>query len=155
MNPKPTSINPTVTYRVPSGIFKTSIATIVFATGTAMALSYNNQPAALVPPVVIPNTTPSTYEIQQVKITSDTTGEAAILLDGFTLKFDFWYQAHPDSNGALGGDFTTVEVTEIGEITVTTASGQSFNDFTNYNDLRNINLLLAGYIMRNKLVEAI
>ena len=57
-----------------------------------------------------------------------------------------------DSYGVAGSDFTA-EITNLAIESVTDLSGKQRNDFTNHDDHKNINILLAGYIDRNKWLE--
>ena len=98
---------------------------------------------------------PSEYGVQSLKLTSQTSGISIINLDGFRIKVSFDFEAHPDSYGVPGSDFTTVEITNLAIDKITDVDGKSYSDFTDYNDHRNINLLLSGFIEKNKLVEAV
>lgn len=82
-------------------------------------------------------------------------GVAVIKLDEFRIQVSFDFEAHPDSYGVPGSDFTAVEITNLAVDQITDANGNPYNDFTDYNDHRNINLLLSGFIEKNKLVEAV
>ncbi len=90
----------------------------------------------------------SEYELLAVKKTGEKSGEAVIRIDGFKLNVSF------DFDGVAGSDFTTAEITNLAIDSVTDLSGKSFNDFTNHDDHKNINILLAGYIDRNNWLEA-
>ncbi|OHW28506.1 hypothetical protein BKP51_19675 [Acinetobacter baumannii] len=53
-----------------------------------------------------------------------------------------------------GSEFTAVEITQLTVNEITDVNGKSYNDFTEFEDIRNINGLLKGFIERNKLLEA-
>ncbi|MFA3055848.1 hypothetical protein [Acinetobacter pittii] len=101
-----------------------------------------------------PQTQPSNYGVQTAKITGKTSGIAVIKLDGFRLNVSFDFEAHPDSYGVPGSEFTAVDVTQLTINEIIDVNGKSYNDFTDYNDHRNINALLKGFIEKNRLVEA-
>ncbi|HCG3428050.1 TPA: hypothetical protein NJU29_003678 [Acinetobacter baumannii] len=96
----------------------------------------------------------SEYELLAVKKTGEKSGEAVIRIDGFKLNVSFDFDGVADSYGVAGSDFTTAEITNLAIDSVTDLSGKSFNDFTNHDDHKNINILLAGYIDRNNWLEA-
>lgn len=102
----------------------------------------------------IPSPAPVKHSIQSVIITGDNTGTAVIALNDFMLDVQFRFEAHNDDYGVTGHDFTAIEITNLDEIKVT-ADGVEFRDFTTADDHSNINLLIATYIEKNNLVEAV
>ncbi|HAV6222676.1 hypothetical protein [Acinetobacter baumannii] len=96
----------------------------------------------------------SEYELLAVKKTGENSGEAVIRIDGFKLNVSFDFDGVADSYGVAGSDFTAAEITNLSIESVTDLSGKPWNDFTNHDDHKNINILLAGYIDRNKWLEA-
>ncbi|MEJ5137311.1 MULTISPECIES: hypothetical protein [Acinetobacter] len=155
MNTKPHSINPVVTHRVqPFSFIKVAAISGLFTVG-AIGLTYDQKATEYKPAVVVPNTAPSSYSIQALKVTSDSSGMAVVKLDSFLLKVSFDFESHPDSYGVPGSEFTTVDITNLAIEKITDVNGQEWNDFTDYNDHRMINQIIVGYIERNKLVEAI
>lgn len=101
-----------------------------------------------------PQTKPSDYGVQTAKITSKTSGIAVIKLDGFRVNVSFDFETHPDSYGVPGSEFTAVDVTQLTINEITDVNGKSYSDFTDFNDHRNINALLKGFIEKNRLAEA-
>ncbi len=96
----------------------------------------------------------SEYGIVSLKMHDQSRGEAILNMDGFRLNISsFEVQAYPDSYGVPGSEFTAVEVMELGEINVFDANGNPYNDFTDHQDHREINSMIAGYIMKHRLVE--
>lgn len=91
--------------------------------------------------------------VQSLQLTSDTSGVAVIKLDEYRIHVSFDFEAHPDSYGVPNSDFTAIDITNLAIDKITDVDGMSYSDFTDYNDHRNINLLLAGFIEKNKLVE--
>ena len=106
------------------------------------------------PTLFTPKTQPSTYGVLTAKITGKHTGVAVIKLDSFRLNVSFDFEAHLDSYGVPGSEFTAVDITQLTVNEITDINGKSYNDFTEFEDIRNINGLLKGFIERNKLVEA-
>lgn len=95
----------------------------------------------------------SEYQLLAATKTGEHSGEGVIRIDGFKLKVGFDFQGVKDSYGVTGSDFTTAEITNLSIESVTDLSGKPFNDFTNRDDHKNINILLVGYIDRNRWIE--
>ena len=154
MNTKPNSINPIVTHRVlPMGFIKVAAISGLVIVGV-IGLTYDQKDTEYKPPVAIPNISPSTYNIDALKLTSETSGKAVVKIDSFLLKVSFDFESHQDSYGVPGSEFTAVDITNLAIEKITDANGKDWNDFTDYNDHRNINQMIVGYIERNRLVEA-
>ncbi|HFX6248433.1 TPA: hypothetical protein ACIFCU_003069 [Acinetobacter baumannii] len=96
----------------------------------------------------------SEYELLGIKQTGEKTGVAVIRIDGFKLNVSFDFDGVADSYGVAGSDFIAAEITNLAIESVTDLSGKPWNDFTNHDDHKNINILLVGYIDRNKWLEA-
>ncbi|MFW1764791.1 hypothetical protein ACG9X2_04895 [Acinetobacter bereziniae] len=155
MNTKPNSINPIVTHRVqPMGFFKVAAISGLVTVG-AVGLAYDQKTTEYKPPVAIPNVTPSTYTVDALKLTSGTSGKAVIKIDSFLVLVSFDFETHSDSYGVPGSEFTAVDITNLAVEQITDVNGKDWNDFTDYNDHRNINQVIVGYIERNRLVEAV
>ncbi|WP_333668479.1 hypothetical protein [Acinetobacter guillouiae] len=154
MNTKPHSINTTLTHRVqPLSRFKIALVTGLLTVG-AIALAYDQTATQYEPPVAIPNVTTTTYNIDALKLTSDTSGIAVIKLDSFLLNVSFDFDTRQDNDGVPGTEFTAVDITNLAIDEITDVNGKDWNDFTDYNDHTNINQMIVSYIERNKLVEA-
>ncbi|MDC4347113.1 hypothetical protein NQ641_18505 [Acinetobacter baumannii] len=95
----------------------------------------------------------SEYELLGIKQTGEKTGVAVIRIDGFKLNVSFDFDGVADNYGVAGSDFTAAEITNLAIESVTDLSGKPWNDFTNHDDHKNINILLAGYIDRNHWIE--
>jgi len=154
MNTKPNSINPIVAQRVlPMGFIKVAAISGLVIVGV-IGLTYDQKDTEYKPQAAIPNISPSTYNIDVLKLTSDSSGMAVIKLDSFLLKVSFDFESHADNYGVPGSEFTAVEITNLAVEQITDVNGKDWNDFTDYNDHRNINQMIVGYIERNRLVEA-
>ncbi|MBV6595870.1 hypothetical protein JL991_08655, partial [Acinetobacter baumannii] len=75
-------------------------------------------------------------------------------LDCFRFNVSCDFEAHTDHYAVPGSEFTAVDITQLTVNEITDVNGKSYNDFTEFEDIRNINGLLKGFIERNKLVEA-
>ncbi|MDO6644681.1 hypothetical protein [Acinetobacter guillouiae] len=154
MNTKPNSINPIVTHRVlPMGFIKVAAISGLVIVGV-IGLTYDQKAPEYKPPAAIPNISPSTYNIDALKLTSETSGKAVVKLDSFLVLVSFDFESHQDSYGVHGSEFTAVDITNLAVEKITDVNGKDWNDFTDYNDHRNINQMIVGYIERNRLVEA-
>ncbi|AOA58248.1 hypothetical protein [Acinetobacter larvae] len=152
MNAKPISFNPSlsgVTTLVRRRPFSTLVLVGALSVVGLTALKTN----AVQAPVASPAAIPSTYELQSLVLTGDNSGTANILLDDFVLNVSFDFEAHEDSYGVLGSEFTAIDVTQLSVNSVVTRDGTQFSDFTDSSDHRNINALIAGYMMKNRLGE--
>lgn len=118
----------------------------------ALAFAFNPEPKAAQP--IVANVAPSEYQLLALRMTGDNHGEAIIRLDCFRVTARFEVEAYPDSYGVPGGEFTSVDVTSLDEVTVSDALGNPYNDFTNHVDHQNFNALIKGYIEKHRLVEA-
>lgn len=95
----------------------------------------------------------SEYELLAAKKTGEHSGEGVIRIDGFKLNVTFDFEGVPDSYGVAGSDFIAAEITNLAIESVTDLRGNPWNDFTNRDDHKNINILLVGYIDRNHWIE--
>ncbi|AOA58185.1 hypothetical protein [Acinetobacter larvae] len=153
MNAKPISFNPGLS-GVTTLVRRRPLSTLLLVSSLSLVglTAFNTN--AVQAPAAIPTNAPSTYELQSLILTGDNSGTANILLDDFVLNVSFDFEVVPDSYGVPGSEFTAIDVTQLSVNTVTTRDGTEFSDFTDSNDHRNINALIAGYMMKNRLVEA-
>ncbi|AOA58298.1 hypothetical protein [Acinetobacter larvae] len=151
MNAKPISFNPGLS-GVTTLVRRRPFSALVLCSALG-AVGFSTVKSDAVAPVASPAAIPSTYELQSLVLTGDNSGTANILLDDFALNVSFDFEAIPDSYGVPGSEFTAIDVTQLSVNTVTTRDGNQFSDFTDYNDHRNINALIAGYMMKNRLGE--
>ncbi|EOR08632.1 hypothetical protein F896_01158 [Acinetobacter genomosp. 15BJ] len=97
--------------------------------------------------------TQSTYGVLAVQITSESTGQAVINLDGFRVYTSFDFDSFQDSNGQLGGDFTAIDIKNLAVDQVFDANGNNYGDFTNADDIRNMISIITAHIEKNKMVR--
>ncbi|MFT4020043.1 MAG: hypothetical protein QM666_00835 [Acinetobacter sp.] len=141
----------TTTYGKPLAF--TTLTAMVF-TASIMFACHEQSPASTTISSYA-NAETTTYSVQALKITGDHTGIATIRLDEFILNVSFDYQAHADSYGVQGSDYTAIEITSLSIENVHSVDGKEFKDFTDHVDHQNINALLSGFIEKNRLVEAV
>lgn len=133
--------------------FNAFTAAVLTASVSIGALAYNFKPFQPAPSSDF-NVQVVDFGVQSLKLTSETTGVAVIKIDEYRLYVNFDFEAHPDSYGVPGSDFTAVDIINLEIEKVLDKNGNAFQDFTDDNDIRNINLLIASFIEKNNLVEA-
>lgn len=97
--------------------------------------------------------TNSMYGVMSVKITSETTGEAIVNLNGYHVFTSFDFELEPDYNGALGSDTKVVLITNLAVDRVLLSNSGFYNDFTNADDIRNMISVITAHIEKNKMIE--
>lgn len=118
-------------------------------TGAYALVTKPIQPA----PVYTFANTNSMYGVMSVKITSDTTGEAIVNLNGYHVFTSFDFELVPDYNGVMGSDTKAVFITNLAVDRVLLSNGGFYNDFTNADDIRNMISVITAHIEKNKMVE--
>lgn len=137
-------------------LFNFTTVTLVTACAIGGGLALASKPeSTFFQPNSLLTAAPSEYSISNVKLTSNSTGEALIKIDGFQVQVGFDFDAHPDSYGVIGSDFVSIEVLNLAIDKVTDANGREFNDFTNSDDHRNINQLIVAFVEKYQLVEIV
>ncbi|WOE32145.1 MULTISPECIES: hypothetical protein [unclassified Acinetobacter] len=131
---------------------KAMVLTAVVTFGSLAALAIPEQPVYQ-PDYSISQ--PTDYGVQTLQVFPNNTGIAVIKVDEFRIQVSFNFDAHPDSYGPIGSDYTAIDITNLAIESITDINGKSYNDFTDHNDHRNINLLLSDFIEKNKLAEAV
>ena len=135
---------------------KSLLVGCVFSAGTLAGLSgayaLVTKPIPVAPVYSYANTN-STYGVMSVKITSDTTGEAIVNLDGYHVFTSFDFELVPDYNGQLGSDTKAVFIKNLAVDRVLLANGGFYNDFTNADDIRNMISVITAHIERNNMVR--
>lgn len=97
--------------------------------------------------------TQSTYGVLAVQITSESTGQAVINLDGFRVHASFDFELIADDNGQLGSDDEAVYIYNFAVDQVFTPNGDNYGDFTNADDIRNMISIITAHIEKNKMVR--
>lgn len=97
--------------------------------------------------------TQSTYGVLAAQITSDSTGQAVVNLDGFRVYTSFDFKVVPDDNGMVGSHDEAVFITNLAVDQVFTANGDNYGDFTNADDIRNMISVITAHIEKNRMVR--
>lgn len=126
-----------------------SAFTLCGLTGAYALVTKPIQPA----PVYTFANTNAMYGVMSVKITSGTTGEAIVNLNGYHVFTSFDFELEPDYNGQLGSDTKAVLITNLAVDRVLLSNGGFYNDFTNADDIRNMISVITAHIEKNKMVE--
>ncbi|WP_151974841.1 hypothetical protein [Acinetobacter junii] len=134
-------------------VFASWTAASLLVVGIAWAVSSCGYQTAHSSQPSIANVTPSYYGVMTLKLTSDTTGEAIVNLDGYHVFTSFDFELVPDYNGALGSDTKAVFITNLAVDRVLLANGGFYNDFTNADDIRNMISVITAHIERNNMVR--
>lgn len=98
--------------------------------------------------------TQSDYGVLAVQITSETTGQAVVNLDGFRVYTSFDFKTFEDTNGQIGGEYTAVDITNFSVDRVFAGADRPYSDeIINADDIRNMISVITAYIEKNKMVR--
>ncbi|NNP68415.1 hypothetical protein [Acinetobacter sp. Ac_5812] len=97
--------------------------------------------------------TQSTYGVLAVQITSATTGQAVVNLDGFRVYTSFDFELVEEWNGAIGGEQPTIHITNLAVDQIFTPNNDNYGDFTNTDDIRNMISIITAHIEKNRMVR--
>ena len=131
--------------------FNSFKVTLVAGAVTIGALTFAYKPEASSTPV-LHNSIPAFTTVAAMDLSSENTGTAVIRLDDFTLDVSFDFEPVEDSYGVPNSEFDTAEITQLSIDHVTDKYGNTFPDFTNDNDHRNINEMLVQHMIKNRLL---
>ncbi|WP_151732273.1 hypothetical protein [Acinetobacter ursingii] len=125
---------------------------LIFGLTGAYAL-VSEKPA---PVATYPSSKPSEYGVSAIKVDNDkSSGEAVIKLDGFYIYTSFDFTAREENYGVIGSEHEVIEITNLAIDRITSIGGHEYSDFTDRNDHRNINTLIATHIEKNHLVGGV
>lgn len=110
----------------------------------------HSQPQSEAPTYNFGNTQ-SDYGVLAVQITSETTGQAVVNLDGYRVYSAFDFELVSDDNGMLGSKDEAVFINNFAVERVLTPDGKEYNDFTNKDDIRNMITVITAHIEKNKM----
>jgi len=99
--------------------------------------------------------THSDYGVLAVQVTSESTGNAVVNLDGFRVYSGFDFEVVADDNGMLGSKDEAVFINNFAVERILTPDGKEYNDFTNKDDIRNMITVITAHIQKNKMVEGV
>jgi len=125
---------------------------ILFGLTGAYAL-VSEKPA---PITTYPVSKPTEYGVSAIKVNNDkSSGEAVIKLDGFYIYTSFDFTEREENYGVIGSVREVIEITNLAIDRITSLNGHEYNDFTDRNDHRNINTLIATHIEKNHLAGGV
>lgn len=128
-----------------------AVAAITASTLTG-AYALVTKPIELTPTFNYANTQ-STYGVLAVQITSETTGQAVVNLDGFRVYTSFDFEIVPDDKGIIGSYDEAVYIKNLAVDRILTADGKGYNDFTNADDIRNMISVITAHIEKFRMVR--
>ncbi|WP_333660991.1 hypothetical protein [Acinetobacter sp.] len=146
------TLNHNRSYTLGKSLFVGSVFSVATLAGLSGAYALVTKPIQINPVYTYANTN-SLYGVLSVQITSDSTGEAVINLNGYHVFTSFDFELVPDYNGALGSDTKAVFITNLAVDRVLKSNGGFYNDFTNADDIRNMISVITAHIERNHMVR--
>lgn len=142
-----------ISFSFPNVVLVTAIICLIVLFGISIAVS---KPIDINPPQqnnAIPDVRASTYGVTQLSITSKSTGTGLINLDGYLVPLDFKFIAYQSDYGVSGSEYAAVDIQDLEIGQILNPNGKKVDDFTNFQDHKNINEALKNFIEVNKLVE--
>jgi len=108
------------------------------------------------PITTYPISKPTKYGVSAIKLdNSKNTGEAVIKLDGFFIYTSFDFTEREENYGVIGSEYQVIQITNLAIDRITSLNGHEYNDFTDRDDHRNINTLIATHIEKNHLAGGV
>jgi hypothetical protein len=100
-------------------------------------------------------TAPSPFQVQSVTL-GDNIGTAVIHQNGYSIEVAFDYEVVDDSNGVLGHSDVTIDISSLQINSMTnTATGKSYGDWTNREDIAQIIAQIRAYVDQNRLAQGV
>mgnify|MGYP000033975801 FL=1 len=141
-----------ITFSFPNVMFISAVIALIVIVGITIAFS---QPvSSKADETFIPDTRPSSLGVIYISITSKDTGIGTVNLDGYLVPVEFKFEAKLRDYGVTESQYPDVTITrlDIGKIK-NSATGEYVDDFTIYQDHKQINEAIKNFIESNKLVE--
>lgn len=141
-----------ITFSLSNVMFISAVIALIVIVGITIAFS---QPvSSKADETFIPNTRPSSLGVIYLSITSKDTGIGTVNLDGYLVPVDFKFEAKLRDYGVTESQYPDVTITrlDIGKIK-NSVTGEFVDDFTIYQDHKQINEAIKNFIESNKLVE--
>lgn len=141
-----------ITFSFPNVMFISAVIALIVIVGITIAFS---QPvSSKADETFIPDTRPSSLGVIHISITSKDTGIGTVNLDGYLVPVEFKFEAKLRDYGVTESQYPDVTITrlDIGKIK-NSATGEFVDDFTIYQDHKQINEAIKNFIESNKLVE--
>ncbi|MCU4395848.1 hypothetical protein [Acinetobacter junii] len=141
-----------ITFSFSNVMFISAVIALIVIVGITIAFS---QPvSSKADETFIPNTRPSSLGVIYISITSKDTGIGTVNLDGYLVPVEFKFEAKLRDYGVTESQYPDVTITrlDIGKIK-NSATGEYVDDFTIFQDHKQINEAIKNFIESNKLVE--
>ncbi|AZM38109.1 hypothetical protein EJP75_05780 [Acinetobacter baumannii] len=141
-----------ITFSFPNVMFISAVIALIVIFGITIAFS---QPvSSKADETFIPDTRPSSLGVIYISITSKDTGIGTVNLDGYLVPVEFKFEAKLRDYGVTESQYPDVTITrlDIGKIK-NSATGEYVDDFTIFQDHKQINEAIKNFIESNKLVE--
>ena len=141
-----------ITFSFPNVMFISAVIALIVIVGITIAFS---QPvSSKADETFIPDTRTSSLGVIYISITSKDTGIGTVNLDGYLVPVEFKFEAKLRDYGVTESQYPDVTITrlDIGKIK-NSATGEYVDDFTIYQDHKQINEAIKNFIESNKLVE--
>nr|WP_314367652.1 hypothetical protein [uncultured Acinetobacter sp.] len=141
-----------ITFSFPNVMFISAVIALIVIVGITIAFS---QPvSSKADETFIPDTRPSSLGVIYISITSKDTGIGTVNLDGYLVPVEFKFEAKLRDYGVTESQYPDVTITrlDIGKIK-NSVTGEFVDDFTIYQDHKQINEAIKNFIESNKLVE--
>ncbi len=141
-----------ITFSFSNVMFISAVIALIVIVGITIAFS---QPvSSKADETFIPNTRPSSLGVIYLSITSKDSGIGTVNLDGYLVPVDFKFEAKLRDYGVTESQYPDVTITrlDIGKIK-NSVTGEFVDDFTIYQDHKQINEAIKNFIESNKLVE--
>ncbi|ENX60695.1 hypothetical protein F885_01803 [Acinetobacter higginsii] len=139
-------------YAIGKSLLKNCTAAAIGVGVLTGAYALVTKPVEIAPSYNYANTQ-STYGVLAVQITSETTGQAVVNLDGFRVYTSFDFELVEEWNGAIGGEQPTIHITNLAVDQIFTPDGGNYGDFTNADDIRNMISIITAHIEKNKMIR--
>ena len=141
-----------ITFSFPNVMFISAVIALIVIVGITIAFS---QPvSSKADETFIPDTRTSSLGVIYISITSKDTGIGTVNLDGYLVPVEFKFEAKLRDYGVTESQYPNVTITrlDIGKIK-NSATGEYVDDFTIFQDHKQINEAIKNFIESNKLVE--
>ena len=142
-----------ITFSFSNVMFISAVIALIVIVGITIAFS---QPVSSKADetTFIPDTRPSSLGVIYISITSKDTGIGTVNLDGYLVPVEFKFEAKLRDYGVTESQYPDVTITRLGIGKIkNSVTGEFVDDFTIYQDHKQINEAIKNFIESNKLVE--
>lgn len=141
-----------ITFSLSNVMFISAVIALIVIVGITIAFS---QPvSSKADETFIPDTRTSSLGVIYISITSKDTGIGTVNLDGYLVPVEFKFEAKLRDYGVTESQYPDVTITRLGIGKIkNSVTGEFVDDFTIYQDHKQINEAIKNFIESNKLVE--